>query len=106
MNQYVKSTKNTGFSGLKRVIDLAKNSDNLSKEEYAKKSAELNAELNQNSALRSKAQGNGAGQSAQAFTAGLYDSVPFLSNGKRRQRNGAGGRTADADKDVGGHENL
>ena len=79
VNQYVKSTKNTGFSGLKRVFDLAKNSDNLSKEEYAKKAAALNAELNQNSALRSKAQGNGAGQSAQAFTAGLYDSVPFLS---------------------------
>ena len=79
VNQYVKNTKNTGFSGMKRVIDLAKNSDNLSKEEYAKKSAALNAELNQNSALRSKAQGNGAGQSAQAFTAGLYDSVPFLS---------------------------
>ena len=79
VNQYVKNTKNTGFSGLNRVIDLAKNSDNLSKDEYAKKSAELNAELNQNSALRSKAQGNGAGQSAQAFTAGLYDSVPFLS---------------------------
>lgn len=79
VNQYVKNTKNTGFSGLKRVFDLAKNSDNLSKDEYAKKSAELNAELNQNSALRSKAQGNGAGQSAQAFTAGLYDSVPFLS---------------------------
>lgn len=79
VNQYVKSTKNTGFNGLKRVFDLAKNSDNLSKDEYAKKSAELNAELNQNSALRSKAQGNGAGQSAQAFTAGLYDSVPFLS---------------------------
>lgn len=79
VNQYVKSTKNTGFSGLKRVFDLAKNSDNLSKEEYAKKAATLNAELNQNSALRSKAQGNGAGQSAQAFTAGLYSSVPFLS---------------------------
>ena len=79
VNQYVKSTKNTGFSGLKRVFDLAKNSDNLSKEEYAKKAAALNAELNQNSALRSKAQGNGAGQSAQAFAAGLYDSVPFLS---------------------------
>lgn len=79
VNQYVKNTKNTGFSGLKRVIDLAKNSDNLSKKEYAKKSAELNAELNQNSALRAKAQGNGAGQSAQAFTAGLYSSVPFLS---------------------------
>lgn len=79
VNQYVKSTKNTGFSWLKRVFDLAKNSDNLSKEEYAKKAAALNAELNQNSALRSKAQGNGAGQSAQAFTAGLYDSVPFLS---------------------------
>lgn len=79
VNQYVKNTKNTGFSGLKRVIDLAKNSDNLSKDEYAKKSAELNAELNQNSALRAKAQGNGAGQSAQAFTAGLYSSVPFLS---------------------------
>ena len=79
VNQYVKNTKNTGFSGMKRVIDLAKNSDNLSKDEYAKKTAELNAELNQNSALRSKAQGNGAGQSAQAFTAGLYDSVPFLS---------------------------
>ena len=79
VNQYVKNTKNTGFSGMKRVIDLAKNSDNLSKEEYAKKSAALNAELNQNSTLRSKAQGNGAGQSAQAFTAGLYDSVPFLS---------------------------
>ncbi len=79
VNQYVKSTKNTGFSGLKRVFDLAKNSNNLSKEEYAKKAAALNAELNQNSALRSKAQGNGAGQSAQAFTAGLYDSVPFLS---------------------------
>ena len=79
VNQYVKNTKNTGFSGMKRVIDLAKNSDNLSKDEYAKKSAALNAELNQNSTLRSKAQGNGAGQSAQAFTAGLYDSVPFLS---------------------------
>lgn len=79
VNQYVKSTKNTEFSGLKRVFDLAKNSDNLSKEEYAKKAAALNAELNQNSALRSKAQGNGAGQSAQAFTAGLYSSVPFLS---------------------------
>ena len=79
VSQYEKGTKNTGFSGLKRVFDLAKNSDNLSKDEYAKKSAELNAELNQNSALRSKAQGNGAGQSAQAFTAGLYDSVPFLS---------------------------
>lgn len=79
VNQYEKSTKNTGFSGLKRVFDLAKNSDNLSKEEYAKESAELNAELNQNSALRGKAQLNGAGQSAQAFTAGLYDSVPFLS---------------------------
>lgn len=79
VNQYEKSTKNTGFSGLKRVFDLAKNSDNLSKEEYAKKSAELNAELNRNSALRGKAQMNGAGQSAQAFTAGLYDSVPFLS---------------------------
>ena len=79
VNQYEKSTKNTGFSGLKRVFDLAKNSDNLSKEEYAKKAAALNAELNQNSALRSKALLNGAGQSAQAFTAGLYDSVPFLS---------------------------
>lgn len=79
VNQYEKSTKNTGFSGLKRVFDLAKNSDNLSKEEYAKKSAELNAELNRNSALRGKAQMNGAGQSAQAFTAGLYDSVPFLA---------------------------
>ena len=79
VNQYEKSTKNTGFGGLKRVFDLAKNSDNLSKEEYAKKAADLNAELNQNSALRSKAQANGAGQSAQAFTAGIYDSVPFLS---------------------------
>lgn len=79
VNQYEKSTKSTGFSGLKRVFDLAKNSDNLSKEEYAKKSAELNAELNRNSALRSKAQLNGAGQSAQAFTAGMYDSVPFLA---------------------------
>lgn len=79
VNQYEKSTKDTGFSGLKRVFDLAKNSDNLSKEEYAKKSAELNAELNRNSALRGKAQMNGAGQSAQAFTAGLYDSVPFLA---------------------------
>ena len=79
VNQYEKSTKNTGLSGLKRVLDLAKNSDNLSEEEYAKKAAELNAELNQNSALRSKAQANGAGQSAQAFTAGIYDSVPFLS---------------------------
>lgn len=79
VNQYEKSTKSTGFSGLKRVFDLAKNSDNLSKEEYAKKSAELNAELNLNSALRSKAQMNGAGQSTQAFTAGLYDSVPFLT---------------------------
>lgn len=79
VNQYEKSTKNTGFSGLKRVFDLAKNSDNLSKEEYAKESAELNAELNRNSALRGKAQLNGAGQSAQAFTAGMYDSVPFLA---------------------------
>ena len=79
VNQYEKSTKNTGFSGLKRVLDLAKNSENLSEEEYAQKAAELNAELNQNSTLRSKAQGNGAGQSAQAFTAGIYDSVPFLS---------------------------
>ena len=38
----------------------------------------MNAELNQNSALRGKAQMNGAGQTAQAFTAGLYDSVLFL----------------------------
>lgn len=79
VNQYEKSTKSTGFSGLKRVFDLAKNSDNLSKEEYAKKSAELNAELNRNSALRGKAQMNGAGQTAQAFTAGMYDSIPFLT---------------------------
>lgn len=79
VNQYEKSTKSTGFSGLKRVFDLAKNSDNLSKEEYAQKSAELNAELNRNSALRGKAQMNGAGQTAQAFTAGIYDSIPFLT---------------------------
>lgn len=79
VNQYEKSTKSTGFSGLKRVFDLAKNSDNLSKEEYAQKSAELNAELNRNSALRGKAQMNGAGQTAQAFTAGMYDSIPFLT---------------------------
>lgn len=79
VKQYTKDTKNTGLSGLKRVFDLARNSDNLSEEEYAQKAAELNAELNQNSALKSKAQANGAGQSAQAFTAGIYDSVPFLS---------------------------
>ena len=79
VKQYTKDTKNTGLSGLKRVFDLARNSDNLSEEEYTQKAAELNAELNQNSALKSKAQANGAGQSAQAFTAGIYDSVPFLS---------------------------
>ena len=89
VNQYEKSTKSTGFSGLKRVFDLAKNSDNLSKEEYAKKSAELNAELNRNSALRGKAQMNGAGQSAQAFTAGLYDSVPFLAKASDAMANAA-----------------
>jgi hypothetical protein len=78
VNQYEKSTKNTGFSGLKRVFETAANKEGLSQEDYAKKTAAMNAELNQNSALRGKAQMNGAGQTAQAFTAGLYDSVPFL----------------------------
>lgn len=79
VNQYKKSTKNTGFSGLKRVFETAANKEGLSKEDYAKKTAAMNAELNQDSALRGKAQMNGAGQTAQAFTAGLYDSVPFLT---------------------------
>ena len=79
VNQYEKSTKNTGFSGLKRVFETAANKEGLSQEDYAKKAAAMNAELNQNSALRAKAQMNGAGQTAQAFTAGLYDSVPFLT---------------------------
>nr|DAF32252.1 MAG TPA: hypothetical protein [Ackermannviridae sp.] len=79
VNQYEKSTKNTGFRGLKRVFETAANKDGLSQEDYAKKTAAMNAELNQNSALRGKAQMNGAGQTAQAFTAGLYDSVPFLT---------------------------
>ncbi len=79
VNQYEKSTKNTGFSGLKRVFETAANKEGLSQEDYAKKTAAMNAELNQNSALRSKAQMNGAGQTAQAFTAGLYNSVPFLT---------------------------
>lgn len=79
VNQYEKSTKNTGFSGLKRVFETAANKESLSQEDYAKKTAAMNAELNQNSALRGKAQMNGAGQTAQAFTAGLYDSVPFLT---------------------------
>lgn len=78
VNQYEKSTKITGFSGLKRVFETAANKEGLSQEDYAKKTAAMNAELNQNSALRGKAQMNGAGQTAQAFTAGLYDSVPFL----------------------------
>ena len=79
VNQYEKSTKNTGFSGLKRVFETAANKEGLSQEDYAKKTAAMNAALNQNSALRGKAQMNGAGQTAQAFTAGLYDSVPFLT---------------------------
>lgn len=79
INQYEKSTKNTGFSGLKRVLETAANKEGLRQEDYAKKTAAMNAELNQNSALRGKAQMNGAGQTAQAFTAGLYDSVPFLT---------------------------
>lgn len=79
VNQYEKSTKNTGFSGLKRVFETAANKEGLSQEDYAKKTAAMNAELNQNRALRGKAQMNGAGQTAQAFTAGLYDSVPFLT---------------------------
>lgn len=79
VNQYEKSTKNTGFSGLKRVFETAANKEGLSQEDYAKKTDAMNAELNQNSALRGKAQMNGAGQTAQAFTAGLYDSVPFLT---------------------------
>lgn len=79
VNQYEKSTKGTGFSGLKRVFETAANKEGLSQEDYAKKTAAMNAELNQNSALRGKAQMNGAGQTAQAFTAGLYDSVPFLT---------------------------
>lgn len=79
VNQYEKSAKNTGFSGLKRVLETAANKEGLSQEDYAKKTAAMNAELNQNSALRGKAQMNGAGQTAQAFTAGLYDSVPFLT---------------------------
>lgn len=79
VNQYEKSTKDTGFSGLKRVFETAANKEGLSQEDYAKKTAAMNAELNQNSALRGKAQMNGAGQTAQAFTAGLYDSVPFLT---------------------------
>lgn len=80
VNQYEKSTKNTGFSGLKRVFEAATNKEGLSQEDYAKKTAAMNAELNQNIALRGKSQMNGAGQTAQAFTAGLYDSVPFLTN--------------------------
>ena len=79
VNQYEKSTKNTGFSGLKRVFETAANKEGLSQEGYAKKTAAMNAELNQNSALRAKAQMNGAGQIAQAFTAGMYDSIPFLT---------------------------
>lgn len=79
VNQYEKSAKNTGFSGLKRVFETAANKEGLSQEDYAKKTAAMNAELNQNSALRAKAQMNGAGQTAQAFTAGLYDSIPFLT---------------------------
>lgn len=79
VNQYEKSTKNTGFSSLKRVFETAANKEGLSQEDYAKKTAAMNAALNQNSALRGKAQMNGAGQTAQAFTAGLYDSVPFLT---------------------------
>lgn len=79
VNQYEKSTKSTGFSGLKRVFETAANKEGLSQEDYAKKTAAMNAALNQNSALRGKAQMNGAGQTAQAFTAGLYDSVPFLT---------------------------
>lgn len=79
VNQYEKSTKNTGFSGLKRVFETAANKEGMSQEDYAKKTAAMNAEQNQNSALRGKAQMNGAGQTAQAFTAGLYDSVPFLT---------------------------
>lgn len=74
LNQYEKST---GFSGLKQVFETAANKEGLSQEDYAKKTAAMNAELNQNSALRGKAQMNGAGQTAQAVTAGLYDSVPF-----------------------------
>lgn len=64
---------------MKRVFETAANKEGLSQEDYAKKTAAMNAELNQNSALRGKAQMNGAGQTAQAFTAGLYDSVPFLT---------------------------
>lgn len=79
VNQYEKSTKDTGFSGLKRVFETAANKEGLNREDYAKKAAAMNAELNQNSSLRGKAQMNGAGQTAQAFTAGLYDSVPFLT---------------------------
>lgn len=79
VNQYEKSTKDTGFSGLKRVFETAANKEGLNQEDYAKKTAAMNAALNQNSALRGKAQMNGAGQTAQAFTAGLYDSVPFLT---------------------------
>lgn len=76
LNQYEKST---GFSGLKQVFETAANKEGLSQEDYAKKTAAMNAELNQNSALRGKAQMNGAGQTAQVVTAGLYDSVPFLT---------------------------
>lgn len=79
VNQYEKSTKNTGFSGLKRVFETAANKEGLNQEDYAKKTAAMNAALNQNSALRGKAQMNGAGQTAQAFTAGMYDSIPFLT---------------------------
>ena len=79
VNQYEKSAKNTGFSGLKRVFETAANKEGLNQEDYAKKMAAMNAELNQNSALRGKAQMNGAGQTAQAFTAGMYDSIPFLT---------------------------
>ncbi len=63
---------------MKQVFETTANKEGLSQEDYAKKTAAMNAELNQNSALRGKAQTNGAWQSAQAFTAGLYDSVPFL----------------------------
>lgn len=67
------------FLILYQNFETAANKEDLSQEDYAKKTAVMNAELNQNSALRGKAQMNGAGQTAQAFTAGQYDSVPFLT---------------------------
>lgn len=89
VNRYRKTVNPNGLTGIKNVVTMAANGKNMSREQYAEQAEAYNDSLREYSGLRGKAQGNGAGQSAQAFTAGLYDSVPFLSKASDAMANAA-----------------